>query len=140
MPMYKYAPKYVYDNLPFRRPNTAHVYGLRLIGDFEFRYIGSTVSPRSRLTGHYTAANKDDLHGNDDLADWLNTNVYGIEMVILWTGPLRLKLRKEKDKAREMASRGHRLMNMRRPTRATTGQEMRERAVWKDLLNEILDR
>ena len=139
MGQYKYAPPYVFERLPYREPGIAYVYGLRLIGDEEIRYVGSTVNPRSRFTGHYVAANKDDLHANDDLADWLNANTYGVEMVILWDGPWRQRLRHEKDIASELSMKGNRLFNMRRPTRVQTKRDQHRRALWRDLLDKVLD-
>jgi len=130
MPIYKYAPKHVYDRLPRRELNTVFIYGLRLIGGDEIRYVGSTIDPRHRFTGHYTLANKDYLHANDELADWLNANTYGVEMVILWDGPIRMRRRKEKDIANQVAAAGARLFNIRRPTRAATRRDQKRRAIW----------
>lgn len=139
MPTYKYAPRQVFDRLPLPSPGIVYVYGLREIGDQEVRYVGSTVSPRSRLTGHYHTANKSDLTYNDELSDWLNANLYGVEMVILWQGPRAQRLRREKDIASELAMKGNRLFNMRRPTRIRTKRDQHRRALWRDLLDKVLD-
>lgn len=122
MGQYKYAPKYVYDKLPYRTPGTAFVYGLRVIGGKQFRYVGSTVQPRHRLTSHFVAARTDNVK-NQRLQEWLSANEGNVEMVILGKCDRSAVRKLEKDKARQLSALGHSLFNLKRPTQDITEYE-----------------
>lgn len=139
MGVYKYAPKWVYDSLPERVHDLAYVYGLRVIGAKQFRYVGSTVQPKLRLTGHGAAARQGTV-SNPELQEWLQKNVGNIEMVILKQCLESEKLKNEKDTIRQMSSLGHSLFNIRRPTRNPTDYDkLTTNKIMLDRLNKILD-
>jgi predicted GIY-YIG superfamily endonuclease len=57
-----------------------YVYGLRLKGDSEYRYIGCTSEPDVRLMAHLSYDNK-----GSDKYTWLRENKDAVEMVTLAT-------------------------------------------------------
>lgn len=139
MGVYKYAPKWVYDSLPERSPGTAYVYGLRVIGSKQFRYVGSTVQPKKRLTGHGAAARYGTVR-NHRLQDWLQDNIGSIEMVILKKCKESDRLLEEKEKARQLTRAGHFLLNIKRPTlKLTQGEVENIKEIMADRFLKVLD-
>lgn len=58
-----------------------YIYGLRLLFEDEYRYVGSTGDPDRRLHGHFNDAAAAPDKRNKELKQWLNEN--GRERVVM---------------------------------------------------------
>jgi hypothetical protein len=58
-----------------------HVYGLRLLWEDEYRYVGSTNNMDKRLASHFSDASREPDIRNKELRQWLNES--GRERVVM---------------------------------------------------------
>jgi len=89
---------------------TFTVYGLRLRGEKEVRYIGQTADVSARLAGHFSTAKR--MPWATDFAHWLRDNGPIIEAVSLAVAETRIEARAiERQMVGACAALGHRLFN-----------------------------
>lgn len=86
------------------------IYGLRVKGDKEVRYIGQCADVQIRLAGHFTQAKA--MPWATNFADWLKHNKDQIEAVILGSAETRDEARKaERAAVAFCLALNHRLYN-----------------------------
>lgn len=92
-----------------------YIYGLRLKGEREYRYVGSTVDMEKRLWAHFGDADRLPDQANPELRQWLRDNGRnGVAMDMLQ------EVEEERDKRPteqrwiiKLTKDGHRLFNIR---------------------------
>lgn len=90
---------------------TFAIYGLRLKGETEVRYIGQTGDTDQRLAGHFSAAYA--MPWRTQFANWLIENQHRIEMVVLGTADSRDEARRAERAAVAIClAMDHRLFNL----------------------------
>lgn len=94
------------------------IYGLRLTGSDEVRYIGQTIgSPALRLKGHYASALYRPF--NRPLCEWLIANRGSVEAFVIVTAAARgAACVRERVTIQDFAERGDRLFNLYHRPRA----------------------
>lgn len=86
------------------------IYGLRLKGDKEVRYIGQSANVAQRLAGHLGTAHS--MPWATDFAYWLIENADTVEAVELTTVETREEARRvERNTVGMFVALGHRLFN-----------------------------
>ncbi len=98
-----------------------YIYGLRLKDDTEYRYIGCTLDPDTRMLAHTSYDKR-----NRDKHNWIKANAANVEMVIL--AQREDPDEASKEEARQIANHrrtGHRLFNRQShsPTRHAMSDE-----------------
>lgn len=89
---------------------TVVIYGLRIRGEKEVRYVGQSADVEARLAGHFCTANN--MPWATDFANWLTDNRQVIEAVALATAPTRAEARTiERQMVQACLAMGHRLFN-----------------------------
>jgi predicted GIY-YIG superfamily endonuclease len=95
----------------------AYVYGLRIVGTDEIRYIGHSTKPRRRLRTHIVHDQRHYTEANPALGLWLDEAGDGLRMVILEETTKELAREREEAQIRHHMTAGHRLLNVRAAAR-----------------------
>lgn len=85
-----------------------YVYGLRLNDSSEYRYVGSTNTPRQRLWNHKSGDTK-----NPDKDEWIAANKRNVVLDILQEVDEGERLTAEQNWIARLTNEGHNLFNLR---------------------------